>query len=113
MNMRLNKSGLPSIRFGSSPNLLATTGQGHFAPTLLFHPVYFHAAGRRRPSAQDHLTRSAYFHNHYMKTKAAITSLVALAQETCPAIFRYMVEAGPEGVTVGRIGEALDIAPAP
>jgi hypothetical protein len=48
-----------------------------------------------------------------MKTKAAITSLVALAQETCPAIFRYMVEAGPEGVTVGRIGEALDIAPAP
>lgn len=47
-----------------------------------------------------------------METKAALASLAALAQETRLAIFRYLVEAGPEGVTVGRIGEALDIAAA-
>jgi DNA-binding transcriptional ArsR family regulator len=47
-----------------------------------------------------------------METKAALAALSALAQETRLAVFRYLVEAGPEGVTVGRIGEALDIAPA-
>lgn len=47
-----------------------------------------------------------------METKSALAALSALAQETRLAVFRYLVEAGPEGVTVGRIGEALDIAPA-
>jgi DNA-binding transcriptional ArsR family regulator len=47
-----------------------------------------------------------------METKDALTALAALAQDTRLAVFRYLVEAGPEGVTVGRIGEALDVAPA-
>lgn len=47
-----------------------------------------------------------------METRAALASLAALAQETRPAIFRHLVEAGPQGVTAGRIGEALDVAPA-
>lgn len=47
-----------------------------------------------------------------MKTREALDSLAALAQETRLAIFRYLVEAGPEGVTAGRIGEALEVAPA-
>jgi ArsR family transcriptional regulator, arsenate/arsenite/antimonite-responsive transcriptional repressor len=47
-----------------------------------------------------------------METQAALAALAALSQETRLAVFRYLVEAGPEGVTVGRIGEALDVAPA-
>ncbi len=42
----------------------------------------------------------------------ALAALGALAQDTRLAVFRFLVEAGPEGVTVGRIGEALDVAPA-
>src|ERR1700741_4329566 len=47
-----------------------------------------------------------------METKTALAALSALAQETRLAVFRHLVEAGPQGVTVGRIGEALEIAPA-
>ena len=47
-----------------------------------------------------------------METKSALLALAALAQESRLAIFRLLVEAGPQGVTVGRIGESLDIAPA-
>ena len=47
-----------------------------------------------------------------METKDALAALAALAQETRLAIFRHLVEAGPQGVTVGRIGEALEIAAA-
>lgn len=47
-----------------------------------------------------------------METKVALAALAALAQDTRLAVFRYLVEAGPEGETVGRIGEALDVAPA-
>lgn len=47
-----------------------------------------------------------------METKTAIAALSALAQETRLAVFRYLVEAGAAGVTVGRIGEALEVAPA-
>ena len=47
-----------------------------------------------------------------METKNALAALAALAQDTRLAVFRYLVEAGPEGVTVGRIGEALEVAAA-
>ena len=47
-----------------------------------------------------------------METQSALAALAALAQETRLAVFRHLVEAGPEGVTVGRIGAALEIAPA-
>lgn len=44
-----------------------------------------------------------------MEIKAAVTSLGALAQETRLAIFRLLIEAGPEGVSAGRIGETLEV----
>ena len=47
-----------------------------------------------------------------MELKTAITALAALAQETRLSIFRSLVEAGPEGLAAGRIGEILDVPPA-
>jgi ArsR family transcriptional regulator, arsenate/arsenite/antimonite-responsive transcriptional repressor len=47
-----------------------------------------------------------------MELKSAVITLAALAQETRLSIFRLLVEAGPEGVPAGRIGEALDVPPA-
>jgi ArsR family transcriptional regulator, arsenate/arsenite/antimonite-responsive transcriptional repressor len=44
-----------------------------------------------------------------MKTIEAVTALAALAQETRLSIYRLLVEAGPEGVSAGRIAEALKI----
>jgi ArsR family transcriptional regulator len=47
-----------------------------------------------------------------METKAAVTALASLAQETRLSIFRLLVQAGPEGVSAGNIGEALGVPPA-
>jgi DNA-binding transcriptional ArsR family regulator len=47
-----------------------------------------------------------------MEIKSAVSALAALAQETRLSIFRLLVEAGPNGVPAGRIGEALDVPPA-
>ncbi len=47
-----------------------------------------------------------------MDSSRAVASLSALAQSTRLAIFRLLVEAGPEGVCVGDIGAKLDLAPA-
>lgn len=47
-----------------------------------------------------------------METIEALASLAALAQDTRLAIFRLLVAAGAGGMTVGRIGEALEVAPA-
>jgi DNA-binding transcriptional ArsR family regulator len=47
-----------------------------------------------------------------METKQAVQSLSALAQDTRLAIFRLLVQAGPEGRAAGQIGEKLDLAPA-
>ncbi len=47
-----------------------------------------------------------------MKTKEALLSLAALAQESRLAIFRHLVEVGPGGTPVGKIAEALRL-PAP
>jgi len=44
-----------------------------------------------------------------MELKEAVTALAALAQETRLSIFRLLVEAGPEGVSAGRIGETLKV----
>ena len=44
-----------------------------------------------------------------MDTQIAIAALAALAQDTRLSIFRLLVQAGPEGMTAGRIGEALEI----
>jgi ArsR family transcriptional regulator, arsenate/arsenite/antimonite-responsive transcriptional repressor len=47
-----------------------------------------------------------------METKQAVVGLAALAQETRLSIFRLLVEAGPEGVPAGRIGDTLNVPPA-
>jgi DNA-binding transcriptional ArsR family regulator len=47
-----------------------------------------------------------------MESADAVRALAALAQGTRLAIFRLLVEAGPGGLTVGRINEALEVAPA-
>ncbi len=44
-----------------------------------------------------------------MKLDQAVTKLAALAQETRLAIFRMLVEAGPEGMNAGAIAEALGV----
>jgi DNA-binding transcriptional ArsR family regulator len=45
-----------------------------------------------------------------MKTDAALDALGALAQRSRLAIFRYLVEIGPEGAVAGQIAQALGIA---
>ncbi|AOX99745.1 helix-turn-helix transcriptional regulator [Jeongeupia sp. USM3] len=47
-----------------------------------------------------------------MENKDAVIRLAALAQETRLAVYRLLVTAGPDGLAVGRIGEALGVAPA-
>ena len=44
-----------------------------------------------------------------METKPVIAALAALAQETRLATFRLLVQAGPAGMSPGKISEALAI----
>jgi len=46
-----------------------------------------------------------------MENKAAVAALASLAQDTRLSIFRLLVQAGPEGVPAGYIGEALNVPP--
>ena len=46
-----------------------------------------------------------------MKATLAVNRLAALAQESRLAVFRVLVEAGPEGLCVGDIGAKLKVAP--
>lgn len=45
-----------------------------------------------------------------METKSALTALTGLAQETRLAIFRLLVEQGPEGLAAGALAERLGLA---
>jgi ArsR family transcriptional regulator len=47
-----------------------------------------------------------------MEIKHATASLAALGHETRLAIFRLLVQAGPEGVNAGLICEKLELPPA-
>lgn len=47
-----------------------------------------------------------------METKNALAALSALAQEHRLAIFRLLVQRGPDGLAVGQIGETLGLPPA-
>ena len=44
-----------------------------------------------------------------MKIKQAVKALAALAQESRLTVFRMLVEAGPEGMSPGTIGERTGI----
>ena len=46
-----------------------------------------------------------------METKNAVAALAALAQESRLAVFRLLVQAGPEGLPAGKVSEALAIPP--
>lgn len=46
-----------------------------------------------------------------MDNKAIIAALAALAQESRLAVFRLLVQAGPEGMAATRIAEEVGIAP--
>jgi ArsR family transcriptional regulator len=46
-----------------------------------------------------------------METYQTIIALAALAHESRLAIFRALVQAGPEGMPAGQIATRLDIAP--
>jgi ArsR family transcriptional regulator, arsenate/arsenite/antimonite-responsive transcriptional repressor len=51
----------------------------------------------------------SFYITRIMELKAAVRSLAALAQETRLSIFRLLVEAGPQGVAVGQLGERLTV----
>lgn len=46
-----------------------------------------------------------------MDTKSTIAALAALAQESRLAIFRLLIQLGPEGLAATKIGAELGIAP--
>ncbi|KKC24763.1 ArsR/SmtB family transcription factor [Sphingomonas sp. SRS2] len=46
-----------------------------------------------------------------METKSVVTSLAALAHEGRLAIFRLLVQAGPNGVAAGKIARRLGVLP--
>jgi ArsR family transcriptional regulator, arsenate/arsenite/antimonite-responsive transcriptional repressor len=46
-----------------------------------------------------------------METKNALAALTAVAQESRLAVFRLLVQAGPEGMAASKIAEHLRIAP--
>jgi DNA-binding transcriptional ArsR family regulator len=47
-----------------------------------------------------------------METTRAVQTLSALAQSSRLSIFRLLVQAGPQGLAAGSIGEKLDLPPA-
>jgi DNA-binding transcriptional ArsR family regulator len=47
-----------------------------------------------------------------MEMTQAVDSLAALAQGTRLAVYRLLVESGPDGLRAGAIGEKLDLPPA-
>jgi DNA-binding transcriptional ArsR family regulator len=47
-----------------------------------------------------------------MEMIQAVKALSGLAQNTRLAIFRLLVQAGPQGIAAGAIGEKLDLPPA-
>ncbi|MGF6776201.1 ArsR/SmtB family transcription factor [Paraburkholderia sp. GAS334] len=46
-----------------------------------------------------------------METNQTITALAALAHESRLAVFRALVQAGPQGMAAGQIATLLDVAP--
>ena len=47
-----------------------------------------------------------------MKSAQVVKALAALAQPTRLAIYRLLVERGPEGVAAGQVAEKLKVSPA-
>ncbi|OEJ69399.1 ArsR/SmtB family transcription factor [Magnetovibrio blakemorei] len=47
-----------------------------------------------------------------MDKSETIAALAALAHDTRLDVFRLLIKAGPDGLAVGRIGDALNVPPA-
>lgn len=47
-----------------------------------------------------------------MESNTAVNALAALAQDTRLAVYRQLVQAGPDGLAAGAIAEALSLPPA-
>ena len=47
-----------------------------------------------------------------MKTEAALAALNALSHDSRLAAFRWLVQAGPDGLAVGELRDRLDLPPA-
>jgi len=47
-----------------------------------------------------------------MKSTQVIKALSALAQDSRLKVFRLLIQSGPQGLSVGKIAEHVDIAPA-
>lgn len=61
-------------------------------------------------------TKRSYYYDYsifieIMNSKNVITALASLAQESRLAVFRLLVQAGPEGMPAMKIAEALSIPP--
>jgi len=72
-------------------------------------------------ACQRHIAFTKGFHHNpitnisriieMLDTPSVIAALSALAQESRLAVFRLLVQAGPEGLAASKIAEILDIAP--
>jgi len=47
-----------------------------------------------------------------MESKPVVAALTALAHETRLSVYRLLVQAGPDGLVVGAIGDSIGIPPA-
>lgn len=67
----------------------------------------------RHPARRRPLDHSLYFYEtRTMEQNTAVRALGALAHDTRLTIYRLLVQAGPQGLAVGTIGEKLNLAPA-
>lgn len=46
-----------------------------------------------------------------MKSKQVVAALAALAHESRLAVFRALVQAGPQGISAGKLSSELDVPP--
>jgi DNA-binding transcriptional ArsR family regulator len=76
----------------------------------LLHIVGADATGRRSFKSLDF---STFLELSYarMKTRDAIEALAALAHEHRLAVFRLLVQRGPEGLPAGEIAQRIGLAP--
>jgi ArsR family transcriptional regulator len=66
--------------------------------------------GNRTLRYTQRFDKARYFHDtRNMETTSAVAALAALAQETRLTIFRLLVEAGPQGMAAGVVGEKLAV----
>lgn len=100
---------------GTPFNGLATGWAGHSGNHELISKENgrrFYGSGDGLLSFSCNLSIRYLWNNENMDANIAVAALAALAQSSRLAIFRLLVEAGPEGLAVGKIGERLDITPA-